>query len=97
MRNAMLQIYVKTQTEVRMKATSVMERFRSRLKTEDEGSFLTENLGVVAITVALIAIVLIGFTAIIGETDGTGGTGVLGTMTTRITDFFNGNGVTPTP
>lgn len=86
MNDKMLKLYVSAQT----RAIGFKNSLSKHIRSEDDGSFLTENLGVVAITVALIALVLVGFTAIIGNSNGTSGDGVLGTLTTRITDFFSG-------
>jgi len=90
----MLKLYVSGKIAVQEKVDAVVEK----LNKKDEGSFLTENLGVVAITIALIAIVLGGMITVIGSagTGGTGGAGVLGSISEKITLFFGGKG-TPTP
>ena len=88
MKEHILKSYVKIQTTVEMAKQSMQDIISGKVN-EDEGSFLTENLGVVAITIALVAAVLIGMNTIIGGTGG-GGTGVLGTLQTRITNFFTG-------
>lgn len=88
MKDHILKSYVKIQTTVAMAKQTMQDIISGKCK-EDEGSFLTENLGVVAITIALVAAVLIGMNTIIGGTGG-GGTGVLGTLQTRITNFFTG-------
>lgn len=88
MKECLLKGYVRVQTTVAMAKQSMQDIISGKVK-EDEGSFLTENLGVVAITIALVAAVLIGMNAIIGTSAGAG-TGVLGTLKTRITNFFTG-------
>lgn len=88
MKNYLFKGYVMVQTSVSMAKQSMQDIISGKIK-EDEGSFLTENLGVVAITIALVAAVLIGMNTIIGGTGG-GGTGVLGTLQTRITNMFAG-------
>ena len=86
MQDNVSRIYARAQMSIGV----VKERCLNFFRSEDEGSFLTENLGVVAITIALVAIILAGMIVIIG-TAGSGGSGILGTLTTRITDFFTGS------
>lgn len=85
-------IVLKKTVAIQIKGREYGEKFKSAFfpKEEklDEGSFLTENATIVAITVAIAAVLLIGMLAIMG-TDKTDGT-VLGTISKRITAFFTG-------
>lgn len=90
MKDQMLKLYVSGKIAVQEKVDAAV----AKLSKKDAGSFLTENLGVVAITVALIAIVLGGMITIIGTAE-TGG--VLKSISERITDFFSGKPKPGTP
>lgn len=87
LRNMVLKKTVAMQLKCSECKEKVKKAFFLKEEIVDEGSFLTENATIVAITVAIAAVVMIGMLAIMGTADTTG---ILATLKARLTSFFTG-------